>query len=304
MRTSDLDAAATLPWLTPMRLSLGMAGFCLLIMLFGTCLLYGATGPLPAPRRPASLADPLANVSHKFKEGYYRSVVDESAKRLGVKSGELRGLWRINPLFTEFTGEQRLAVNGTLETEHLRLRASSQKIWVGEEGSEGYRTEHLVLQIVNRTQRHLAYRVVTQVAGRCGVKGYYQHNALALKPGEELQRTECILNGAGPIVVRRVEVLEISPLGYFYVSQLDPGRLRLDRRTSEGHQGPMSLGTCRLLPWREIESAFQRDLAGWDDVIDFYSRHSCEEYTFFVGYHRLTKGPVQLPIKPAEAAKN
>ena len=35
MRTSDLDAAATLPWLTPMRLSLGMAGFCLLIMLFG-----------------------------------------------------------------------------------------------------------------------------------------------------------------------------------------------------------------------------------------------------------------------------
>lgn len=284
--------------LTPLRLGLGMAGLCVAVMVAGTCLLYAATGPLPPPGPPPVVADPLASVAHRFKEGFYRSVVEESARRLGVKPAAVRELWRVNPHFVEFTGQQRLNLRGELETEHLRLRAVSRKIWVGDEGSEGYRTEHLLLQISNRSQRHLAYQVVTQVAGRCSVKGVNPQNALALRPGEEIQRTECVLNGAGPLLVRRVEVMEISPLGYYYVSQLDPLRLRLDRRTAEGHQGPPGLGACRLLPWREIEAALRRSQAGWADVVDFYSRHPCDEYTFFEAYRRLEKGPLRLPVKP------
>ena len=82
------------------------------------------------------------------------------------------------------------------------------------------------------------------------------------------------------------------------MSQLDPLRLRFDRRTSEGHQGPAALAVCGILPWRDIEAAFQHRRATWVDVIDFYSRHTCEEYSFFDGYRRLEKEPIKLPVGP------
>jgi hypothetical protein len=187
-------------------------------------------------------------------------------------------------------------VGGSLETTHLALTATSEKVWVGEEG-QGYRTEHLLLKIVNRSDRHLAYRVITEVAGKCGSKGIVNHNAIALEPKEELTRTECIENGAGPLTVKRVEVLELSPIGYYYVSQLDPAALQYERRTAEGHQGPSPFAPCRLVPWREIEGGIKRGDIHWYDVLDFYSRHSCDEYTFFPSYRMLKADPKRLPLK-------
>ncbi len=296
----DKLTRVVLPWLTPQHLLLGLAGLSLIIMLVGTCSMYSTSGPLPPPRKPPPLPNLSAVTSYRFKEGYYRSLVEENAKKVGLRKQDTAGLWKVNPFFAEFSGEQRLAVNGNLETSHLRLRALSQKIWVGEEG-QGYRTEHMLLQISNRTDRYLAYRVVTQIAGRCSGKGILPHNALALKPGEEVVRSECV--GSAPITVKQVEVLELSPLGYYYVSQLEPQRLRFDARTSEGHQEAGKLKPCRLLPWRAIDAALQRREATWYDVIDFYSRHSCDEYTYFDGYHRLQKEPIKLPAQAPQATQ-
>jgi hypothetical protein len=299
----DLDppvlatAAGPLPWLKPQFFFLGMLGISIIVMLVSTCGLYTTSGPLPPPRPAPPLAEKSAVTSYRYKDGFFRGLIDESAKRHKLSKEQTRGVWRRNSYFAEFTGEQQLRPGGNLETTHLKLDLTSEKIWVGEEG-QGYRTEHLVLQITNRTDLHLAYRVITEVSGRCGGKGIVNHNAIALKPRETISRTECLQNGAGPVVVKRVEVLEISPLGYYYVSQLDPSRLRYDRRTSEGHQGPPGLSLCRLLPWRLIENQLSRGEARWYDVVDFYSRHSCDEYTYFAGYRWLEKDPKLLPVKP------
>jgi hypothetical protein len=243
------------------------------------------------------LPEKAAVTSHRFAPGYYRSLVEEDAKKVGLPKDQTKALWGANAYFAEFSGSQLLKVGASLETTHLRLQAVSDKVWVGEEG-QGYRTEHLVLQLANRTDKYLAYRVLTEVSGRCRGKGILSHNAFALKPSEEIRRTECILTRESHLTVKRVEALEISPLGYYYVSQLDPQGLRLDARTSEGHQTPPQLGPCRLIPWRRIQHVLERGEAVWYDVLDFYSRHGCNEYTYFLGYRWSEKAPRKLPVEP------
>jgi hypothetical protein len=300
MTSEQPFSADPLPWLTPTRLFLGLGGLSLIIIIVGTCGLYSTSGPLPPPR-PAPPPPAASTVTaYRYKEGYYRSLVEEDARKLGVKKELTRELWRANGYFSEFTGSQRLKVGGVLETTHLQLQLVSQKVWVGEEG-DGYRTEHLVLQISNRTDRYLAYRVQTEVDGKCGAKGVLLHNALALRPEEQLERSECLENGAGPLVVKRVEVLEISALGYYYVSRIDPTGLGAERRTAEGHQLPGHQGPCKLLPWRMIAAAIQHGDLRWYDVIDFYARHNCDEYTFFIGYQWTAKPPKRLPAIPPGA---
>jgi hypothetical protein len=289
--------AGPLPWLKPPILFLALLVISLVIMIVSTCGLYGTSGPLPPPRPAPPLPEKTAVTTYRFKEGFFRALLDESAKKLKLGKEQTRGVWRRNLYFAEFSGAQKLQPGGSLETNHLKLDLVSDKIWVGEEG-QGYRTEHLVLQITNRTETPLAYRVVTEVSGRCAGKGIIHHNAIALRPKETIMRTECIQNGAGPVVVRRVEVLELSALGYHYVSQLDPLRLKYEARTAEGHQAPPGLAPCRLLPWRLIEAELKRGEARWIDVVDFYSRHSCDEYTYFAGYRLLERDPKALPIQP------
>ncbi len=289
--------AGPLPWLKPQVLFLALTGLSLVIMIVATCNFYSSSGPLPPPRPAPPLPEKSAVTSYRYKDGFFRALLDESAKKVKLGKPQVAGIWKRNAYFAEFSGAQALRPGGTLETTHLKLELLSEKIWVGEEG-QGYRTEHLVLRITNRSEAHLAYRVLTEVSGRCSGKGIVTHNAIALRPSESVSRTECIENGASPVTVKRVEVLEVSPLGYYYVSQLDPARLTYDRRTSEGHQGPAGLPPCRLLPWRLIEAELKRGETKWYDVLDFYSRHSCDEYTYFAGYKWLEKDPKKLPVQP------
>ena len=99
--------------------------------------------------------------------------------------------------FVEFTGTQRLTTkrDGGLETEHLKLALTVTKEWAHAPGG-GFTTEQAVLRITNKTDKYLAYRVVTAPsdARRCHNKAELVHNAIALTPGEEVARTECAVD--------------------------------------------------------------------------------------------------------------
>lgn len=294
----NLNDKSPLSGITPFHLFCGLSCLSLGIMILGTWGMYYSGGPLPPPRKPPPVLTKTTITSYRYKVGFYRSLVEEDAKKIGLILEDTKGLWKSNAHFIEFSGNQRLTVGGTLETNHLRLRAVNEKIWVGEEG-QGYRTEHMVLQIANKTDQYLAYRVLTEIGGKCRGKGMIQHNAIALKPNEQIERTECLLSPAN-LVIKQVEVLEISPLGYYYVSRLEPQGIQLDVRTSEGHHIPGNLKLCRFIPWREIQSNLDRGETQWHDVIDFYSRHNCDEYTFFTAYHWREQPPKQLPVRPPD----
>ena len=203
-----------------------------------------------------------------------------------------------HPHFIEFSGDMGLDADKSFETDHLKLTLKVTKIAVGVEGSE-MSTDHLVMVIQNKTDEYLAYQVKTSIEGKCAAKAVLAQNALALKPKEEISRTECLPTGPGELRINKVEVMELSQLGYYYVSRLDPERLFMDPRATEGHQVPLQK-SCKMLPWRAIHQAVKKGGAGWRDVIDFYARHNCDNYFFYPSYRYSESGVAKLPAKAPE----
>jgi hypothetical protein len=292
-----------LPWLTPRNLFFGLCGLGLLVVLVGTCSVYSwDEDSLPPPTAPPVKPHKPAVLTLRYIDEYYAGVVKVDLKQCGIAAGfKPKAMRRPFAYFSEFTGAQVLEVGGKLETAHLSLGAELRKLWVGEAG-RGFRAQHLVLSITNKTEHFLAYRVDTTVSCKYESKGILPHNALALRPGQTVVRTECLPGRSRSLTVNRVEVMRINELAYHYISRLDPERLQYDTRTSEGHQ-TTKLQPCRLLPWRAIKQALAHGGAQWRDVIDFYARHNCDEYTFFSDYRWKPKGPDKLPVKPPGAAK-
>jgi hypothetical protein len=233
----------------------------------------------------------------RYTDAYYRSVLDEDAKRFGLQPPDPAALAAPLAHSVELTHARPLKIGESFETEHLKIGAHAIKEWAVNGDNQGFRAGHLVLSISNRTRRPLAYRVDTVVSHpeHCRTKGAIPHNAVALGPGATAERTECVERSGDKLSVTRVEVIELPPIGLPYVSKLDPSQIGLDPRTSDGHVPPGGKA-CRFIPRREIESSG----AGWADVIDFYARHDCDEYTFFAGY-RFRDRPGPLPARPPDA---
>lgn len=294
---SAAQSGPVLPMVTPLHLALGMSVLGLLAMVLTTCSVLSVDlTKLPPPRKAPPSAETSAVLSDRYKKGYYQGQLDDDCKLYKIRRVTVDTIKGGNPYTIEFSGKQRLKPGKKLETASLRLRALSRKLMVGEEG-RGMRAPHLLLRIENRTDKFLAYRVHTVISGKKTVKADLSHNALTLKPKQKVTRTEALIRNAGSVTVKTVEVVELTRLGYYYVTRLDPLRLQFPKRTASSHNFG-GLRPCKLLPWRVIRDGMKAGDTRWYDVVDFYSRHSCSEYTFFREYRWNPKGVKRLPVKP------
>ncbi|HEY3356694.1 MAG TPA: hypothetical protein VGQ83_25815 [Polyangia bacterium] len=280
-----------------------IAAILLAVMMFctGMSVLFGGdVEQLPLRQQPVA-PPPEETVTRemRFRPEYFASLLTEDAKKYGVSAPTPAAFARPLKHFAEFSGRQRLGAkrDGGFETEHLKIALAITKEWAQAPGG-GFTTEHAVLKVTNKTDKYLAYRVVTDPsdARRCLNKAEITHNAIALSPGEEIARTECAIDSTTTITVTRVEVIELSPLSYHYLCRLRPNVLLLDDRTSAGHSAGRGQ-PCPPIAWADIKAGAEAKEVEWRDVADFYARHSCDEYTFARGYKfRDKEGP--LPVKP------
>jgi hypothetical protein len=200
---------------------------------------------------------------------------------------------------SELDAPRRMKSSGdSFETPHLKLRTLIIKEWATTESGQGFRYEHIALEITNRSAVPVAYRIPTEVSGtaKCKSKAALQHNAIVIKPGETVQRTECLYQPSTTITIKAVEVVELPPLALAYISRIMPAQPLYDPRTFAGHTLEKGQKPCQFVPWRDIDADMQRG-ATWADVVDFYARHNCSEYSFVSGYRRWT-APGQLPFRP------
>jgi len=286
---------------TLLRVGLGACALLVVVALVSMRLLK--TEPPPPSPPPPQVTEKLVTGVPRYTETYYRGVLDEDTRRLGLQATTPAELAAPLVYALELESERRMKPQrDTVETPHLRLTTSVLKEWASTSSGQRYRYEHLVLSITNHTDKPLAYRVDTTVdhPEKCGSKGAIAHNALAIGPGETLSRTECLWHPGAWLAVKRVEVMELPKLSFHYVSRLVPTQVLLDERTSAGHESPKSK-PCPFVPWREIQSSAQSGSASWADVIDFYARHNCDEYSFYRGYRRW-KQAAKLPARSPEAA--
>ncbi len=251
---------------------------------------------LPAPPTP----EETITRELRFGPEYFKALLVEDAKKFGVTAPDPKELAQPFALYTEFAGRQRLSARkeGGLETKHLKISLEIAKEWTQAPGG-GFTTEHAVVRIQNKTDKYLAYRVVTEASDprRCLNKGEIPQNAIALTPQEAIARTECTVDSTTAIWVTRVEVMEIPSLSYHYLCRLRPVVLLHEERITAGHHAG-SRKPCDPIAWADIKAGAEAKQVEWADVADFYARHSCDEYTFFRGYKFATGALPRLPVPP------
>ena len=250
--------------------------------------------PAPPPVEKKPETRDLTKSMTETVDGYKAILTEDSKKyAAGISVSALADPM---PYKLEFEGNHRLMGRDSLQTPHLDISARVEKQWSGMGGNQGIAVDQFLLTIKNKTNKYVAYRVVTEVpdARVCRNKGVIPHNAIALKPQEEITRTECLWTRGFFAIIKRVEVTEVPAFSYYYISRLHPPHVLYSERTSQGHQTPIGK-PCELVPWRDISAGSEAGEVGWDDVIDFYARHNCDEYTFYKGYKRRTKRDEALP---------
>ena len=272
----------------------------LLVIAITLGLIY-AGGPPAAPPRPRLPEPAPTAASLKYSATIYRAMIEQDSRQFGIAGTSMDEMAQPFPYFDEWTGDRKLKVGAPMQTAHLRLALLIKKK-AGSMGGQLYRADHLVLRIENLTDHYLAYRIDTRVTdeGRCDTKGDAAHNAIVIEPRQTIERTECLYRSDERIAVRRIEVMELPPLGAYYVSRLSPELVLYRRRTSAGHV-PIKGSVCpQTFSWRDIRDGSDRGELGWKDVVDFYARHNCDEYSFFRSYRQRSDRAAPLPARPPE----
>ena len=244
----------------------------------------------------------MINSDMRFSPVFYRTQLDQDAKAFGIQAPSWDEITQPNPYFDEMKGKQRLRIKAPIETRHLRVSLEISKATAVIEG-QTISADHLVLRIENRTPMYLAYRIQTGVPDkhRCANKGEIPHNAMAIGPGQTILRTECLYRKEETVDLSRIEVVEMPALSAYYVSRLPPNATLYDPRTFSGHTGFRGLDGCQqTFSWHEIKDGVEGKQFEWRDVIDFYARHNCGEYSFFKTYRYRTDSNAPLPARPLD----
>jgi hypothetical protein len=282
----------------PLALAVFFSGIFAIAL--GVLILHAASTPPLAPKRPEPPPPPssMINSDMRFSVLYYKALIEQDAKSYGITAPAYDDLLEPNPYFEELHVRQRLRIKAPIETRHLRitLEVSRQTTTIE---SHSLSTDHLVLRIENRTPLYLAYRIQTTVPerGKCSMKASLPHNAVALEPEQTILRTECLYRKEAPVDITRIEVIELPALSAFYVSRVPPNSTIYDPRTATGHAPPRGTMCAQTFSWREIKEGIDRKEIGWRDVMDFYARHNCNEYSFFKSYRYRGDPTAPLPAR-------
>jgi hypothetical protein len=282
----------------PLALAVFFSGFLAIAM--GVLILHAASAPPPTPKRPEPPPPPSAmiNSDMRFSVIYYKGLIEADAKSYGIASPPYEDLQQTNPYFDELQGKQHLRIKAPIETRHLRISLEVSKQTTIIE-SHSLSTDHLVLRIENLTPLYLAYRIETSVPDKhkCMMKAELPHNAIALEPKQTTLRTECLYRKEAQIEITRIEVIELPALSAYYVSRVPPNSTLYDPRTSAGHTPPRGVMCPQTFSWRDIKDGIDKKELGWRDVIDFYARHNCTEYSFFKSYRYRGDPTAPLPSR-------
>lgn len=282
----------------PLALAVLLTGAFVIVL--GVLILHAASNPPPTPKRPEPPPPPSAmiNSEQRFSVLYYKALIEQDAKAYGIQAPSYEDLAQPNAYFDELRTKQHLRIKAPIETRHLRISLEISKQTTTIE-SHTLTTDHLVLRIENRTPLFLAYRVETSVSDRtkCVMKANLAHNAMALEPEQTVLRTECLYRKDAQIEVNRIEVIELPALSAFYVSRLPPNAILHDPRTSAGHTPTQGTLCAQTFSWREIKDGIDKKELGWRDVVDFYARHNCSEYSFFRSYRYRGDPTAPLPAR-------
>lgn len=230
-----------------------------------------------------------------FAARIYEAAVAEDAERFGLEGVDVLQLREPNAHAIELQDAEVLRSGHSWASPHLVVRAKQEKVTYQQHGATVAAT-HVIAEVENVGEVPVAYnlRVRSRDRGRCDVRGVRTHNGLALDVGEKVSIVVCA--GRGSIRLEHVEILELTPLGYHYISGLPAEALGIDPVTAQAHEPTARVPACGAVDARKLSAKLSAGEARWVDVADFYSRHSCERWQFVTGYRHAEAPLERLPI--------
>jgi len=217
----------------------------------------------------------------------WRKLIEDDARTVGVATPSDTDMAR--KLRYRLDEDARVIApgEGSVEAAGLRLTASA----VPEEGTP---RQAMLLTIENLTDHDLAYHVVTTPrpgGAACNQRLILAHDAIVVVKGGKVVRSECIYRPGMSLAIARVETLELNPLMSAYVSRLPPTAVGGDPRLARGHHPdlPSRMEVCTTVASQAVRNDIETGTISWRDLVDFYARHSCENYQFPEGYQAFEK---------------
>lgn len=156
----------------------------------------------------------------------------------------------------------------------------------------------VTLAITNLEKSDLAYNVVTTSSvgtGLCNSVRPLPINAMVINKGGSEMRTECGFRDGISIIVTKVETVEVGTLSAYYLSEVPPTLVGIEDRLARGHHGVAAKEPCTAVISQVVRSGIDRGDIGWRDLVDFYSRHRCQSYSFPSSY-RAFKSDNERPV--------
>jgi len=229
---------------------------------------------------------------------YFEANIQKDLQRFGLEHLKLETIKKPNS-WTSWKRSRTLAPGSDFRVGPLQIKAVIDKVSYQRAGAT-LTARHSLLYVQNTGKQHVAYflRARSASRGECQFRGTRRHNVLALAPQERAEISICA--GSGAIRVHELQILEVSALGYNYISQLPPQALGHDPASSSSHTLPRGLESCSQVPAEKIGKEIEDGTLRWVDVTDFYSRHSCERVQFPGDYKRATSAILELPVFKSE----
>jgi uncharacterized membrane protein YhaH (DUF805 family) len=249
--------------------------------------------PIPRPQRPP----PKPAIT---PEAFATAAIAD-AKAFGIKNFDPQELHAPQPTKRYVRELQRLEAGNSQRFGPLELKVVHESI-AYQRGATKVRSPHLILEVKNRSRHPLAYMLNARSEGRglCPTRGSLKANALALAPNEVARLTICA--GEGRVELSDLRAMEITRLGYHYISLLPAEALGIDAIGARAHLAEKgSTQRCATVPTSYLAASIKRGALLWEDVVDYYSRHSCERFKFPDGYHLSDTEIAKLPIETVEA---
>lgn len=238
-------------------------------------------------------------VAKQFDERAFVEGAQQDATRFGITPFEFLSLAEPNRYVNALTDPVVVKPGRSWSSEHIKVTVGLEKVQYNQHGAT-ISARHTIAKFENVSKTPIAYFASVRSAerGRCDVRGARQHNAMALMPGEVAEVVVCA--GTGKIRLDRLEVLEVSPLGYVYVSRVPARAVGHDGITGGSHSPMNRVPVCQTVDTKGIAGKLSQGLTRWRDVVDYYARHDCERFRFFFDYRHTEEGPKRLPALPEQ----
>jgi hypothetical protein len=246
-------------------------------------------GSVHLPEKPTTLAPMRGSTTELLAssaqtQNVYRELLNKDAVAAGVRTPSIDDM---SHKFAYRSDDVRHVLDvgqPPLELAGLKLRA----VHAG---------DSLALEIVNPTQVDLGYHIVTESLPNTGCANARPVPLdVLVVSSEPLMRTECVWHDGSALVVKKVETVELPPLGVYLIRQTPPPLLAIEPMVARGSKTGPGNKECATIQSQTLKTQLDRGDIGWRDLIDFYARHRCQTYQFPLDYRAFTQdGQRSLP---------